>query len=208
MNLFSSLSFGAPWILAALAALPVIWWLLRVTERALAALRRMRPGGTPQILWLSDGIDYGDGGDIERALAGIGRLSVFADAVGKGTLFLRSLDNETDGFLARIARTASAGTQEGDVAALGRQGETLATAHFRFAPDVLETSAKIPLPLEIRNETERVVIQDVDSTGAVQLLGSGSRRRAVEIVAARSTQDEQPLLSQTYYHERALAPIA
>ena len=26
-----SLSFGAPWILAALAALPVIYWLLRVT---------------------------------------------------------------------------------------------------------------------------------------------------------------------------------
>src|SRR5579864_883807 len=31
MNLFSSLTFGAPWILAGLAALPVIWWLLRVT---------------------------------------------------------------------------------------------------------------------------------------------------------------------------------
>ena len=27
----ASLSFGAPWILAALAALPVIFWLLRVT---------------------------------------------------------------------------------------------------------------------------------------------------------------------------------
>ena len=27
----SQLSFGAPWILAALVVLPVIWWLLRVT---------------------------------------------------------------------------------------------------------------------------------------------------------------------------------
>jgi len=27
----SSLSFAAPWLLAALLALPVIWWLLRVT---------------------------------------------------------------------------------------------------------------------------------------------------------------------------------
>src|SRR5205809_311460 len=34
MNLFSSLTFGAPWILAALTALPVIWWLLRVTPPA------------------------------------------------------------------------------------------------------------------------------------------------------------------------------
>src|SRR5579859_8146934 len=31
MSLFSQISFGTPWILAALAALPVLWWLLRVT---------------------------------------------------------------------------------------------------------------------------------------------------------------------------------
>src|SRR5471030_1622158 len=28
---FLTLSFGAPWILAALLALPVLWWLLKVT---------------------------------------------------------------------------------------------------------------------------------------------------------------------------------
>ena len=31
MGLFSALSFGAPWILAALVGLPVLWWLLKVT---------------------------------------------------------------------------------------------------------------------------------------------------------------------------------
>src|ERR1700742_725099 len=31
MGLFAALSFGAPWILAALFALPVLWWLLKVT---------------------------------------------------------------------------------------------------------------------------------------------------------------------------------
>src|SRR5258706_3810763 len=34
MSLLSQLSFGAPWILAALLALPLIWWLLRVTPPA------------------------------------------------------------------------------------------------------------------------------------------------------------------------------
>ena len=34
MNLFAGLSFGVPWLLAALVALPVIWWLLRVTPPA------------------------------------------------------------------------------------------------------------------------------------------------------------------------------
>jgi len=31
MSMLAQLSFTAPWILAALAALPVLWWLLRVT---------------------------------------------------------------------------------------------------------------------------------------------------------------------------------
>src|SRR3954471_14652855 len=31
IGMLAQLSFGAPWILAALAGLPVLWWLLRVT---------------------------------------------------------------------------------------------------------------------------------------------------------------------------------
>src|ERR1700755_2093544 len=31
MGLFAALNFGAPWILAALISLPVLWWLLKVT---------------------------------------------------------------------------------------------------------------------------------------------------------------------------------
>ena len=34
MSWFTSLSFGAPWVLAGLAVLPVIFWLLRVTPPA------------------------------------------------------------------------------------------------------------------------------------------------------------------------------
>ena len=31
LSLFSQLSFGAPWVAAGLAVLPVLWWLLKVT---------------------------------------------------------------------------------------------------------------------------------------------------------------------------------
>ncbi|HEX3430539.1 MAG TPA: DUF4159 domain-containing protein [Rhizomicrobium sp.] len=177
-------------------------------KRALAALKKMKFRGTPRIVWLSDGIDYGDSEETERALGSIGRLTVLADPAGKAPLWLRALDNETDGFAAHVARLAAVGAREGDVAALGAQGETLATAHFRFAPDALDTVAKIPLPVEIRNETKRVVVENADSAGAVQLLGDRAKRRAVEIVSARSAEDEQPLLSQTYYLSRALTPYA
>jgi hypothetical protein len=176
--------------------------------RSVAALEKAKLGAMPEILWLSDGLDYGDSTRIAEALARRGRLRIYADAPGKSVLVLRSLRNEADGFVVHLARSANAVAQEGDVAALGTQGEMLASAHFRFPPYAGETSAKIRLPLEIRNETARVALENHDSAGAVQLLGSGSRRRAVEIVSARNAQDEQPLLSDTYYLQRALAPFA
>ncbi|HTT84384.1 MAG TPA: DUF4159 domain-containing protein [Rhizomicrobium sp.] len=176
--------------------------------RAVAALEKARLGGAPEILWLSDGLDYGDSTRIAELLARRGRLRIYADGPGKNLVMLRSLHNEADGFVAHIARDATARALDGNVAALGAQGETLASAPFRFAPYAGETSARIPLPLEIRNETARVVIENEDSAGAIQLLGTGSRRRAVEIVSARNAQDEQPLLSDAYYLQRALAPYA
>jgi hypothetical protein len=182
-------------------------WLPERTH-AIAALEKTKFESTPEVLWLSDGLDYGDGARIADALAHQGRLRIYADPSGGNTVMLRSLRNEADGFVAHIARGANGAALEGDVAALGAQGEMLASAHFRFARNSGETSAKIPLPLEIRNETARVVVENQNSAGAVQLLGNGSRRRAVEIVSARNAQDEQPLLSDVYYLQRALAPYA
>ena len=68
--------------------------------------------------------------------------------------------------------------------------------------------ARIVLPLEVRNETTRIAIANEDSAGAVQLLDSGAPRRAVGLVSASNADSDQPLLSDTYYLERALAPYA
>ena len=60
----------------------------------------------------------------------------------------------------------------------------------------------------MRNETTRIAIANADSAGAVQLLGGGGSRRAVGLVAPDVAEDTQPLLSDTYYLQRALAPYA
>ncbi len=51
-------------------------------------------------------------------------------------------------------------------------------------------------------------IRGEDSAGAVQLLDSGGAERRAGIVSAATAEDEQPLLSDVYYLERALAPFA
>jgi hypothetical protein len=176
--------------------------------RVANALAKAQLREKSQILWLSDGLDYGDGADVARALSNAGSLHIYADPAGKGPLAIKSLGNDSNGFVATITRLASGAARSGEVAALDSRGDSLAIAPFRFPPDADAASARIRLPLEIRNDTSRIVITNEVSDGAVWLLSGSSRRRAVGIVTASNTQSEQPLLSDAYYLERAFAPYA
>jgi Domain of unknown function (DUF4159)/Aerotolerance regulator N-terminal len=176
--------------------------------RAAAVLAKTKFDTAPEIFWLSDGLDYGDAAATASTLEKTGDLKVFSDAPGNGPLALVSERSEPDGFLVTLRRASAAGMREGNVDALGAQGESLAAAHFKFANGADETAAKIVLPLEVRNETDRIVVVNEDSAGAVRLLGTGAKRRAVELVSAGNAESEQPLLSGSFYLQRALAPYA
>jgi hypothetical protein len=177
-------------------------------RRAVSSLARARFASRPEILWLSDGMDYGDAKTTADALGKIGPLGILADPAGKGPLALKPVRNEADGFFVTIIRAGAGRPRSGTVEAAGAHGENLASAPFHFPPNANETTAKVSIPLEVRNETRRIEIANEDSAGAVVLLDTGARRRAVEIVSASNAETEQPLLSDTYYLERALAPYS
>jgi hypothetical protein len=177
-------------------------------RRAVDAVVRARFAQKPQIVWLSDGIEDGQAGTTADALAEAGSLQIYGDPPGKGTLALLSPTNRANGFDLTVMRADTTGARGGEVNALGSHEEMLATTHFRFADGEARAQAHIRLPLEVRNETTRIAVVNSDSAGAVQLLGGGGARRAVGLVAAGANEDTQPLLSDTYYLERALAPYA
>jgi hypothetical protein len=161
-----------------------------------------------QILWLSDGLDYEDAAKTAQALGKLGHLTVFADPFGKLPLALKPARNQADGFVATVIRPGGQGERRGDVLALGARGEVLANAPFRLARGADTATTKIRLPLELRNQTQRIAIANEDSAGAVQLLDTSARRRSVGLVSASNQENEQPLLSDVYYLERALSPYA
>ncbi|HEY0302911.1 MAG TPA: BatA domain-containing protein, partial [Rhizomicrobium sp.] len=177
-------------------------------QRAVAALRKAKFTQKPQIVWLSDGVEDGTAGATADALGALGTLSVFADAAGHDALALLPPANVASGFDVAAIRAGTKGARGGEIAALGSHGEMLASAPFRFDDGKARAAAHISLPLEVRNETTRIVIANTDAAGAVQLLGGAGARRAAGIVSAGGAEDTQPLLSDTYYLERALAPYA
>ncbi|MEJ0041179.1 MAG: BatA domain-containing protein [Rhizomicrobium sp.] len=177
-------------------------------RRAAAAIAKAKFDARPEILWLSDGIEDGAAGATADTLAKAGALTIYADAPGQGALALLPPANKANGFDVSVLRADTDGARGGRVQALGSHGEMLAEGAFRFADGRAKADAHISLPLEVRNETTRIAIANADAAGAVQLLGGGGSRRAVGLVAADVAEDTQPLLSDTYYLERALAPYA
>jgi hypothetical protein len=177
-------------------------------KRAALALAHVKFAQKPQILWLSDGIEDGEAAATAALLSGAGSLTIYADPPGRETLALLPPANLANGFDVSILRADTEGLRSGEVAALGLHGEVLARAPFRFDDGKSRATAHIPLPLEVRNETTRIAIADTDSAGEVQLIGGSGMRRAVGLVAPGSSEDTQPLLSDTYYLQRALAPYA
>ncbi|HEX2590408.1 MAG TPA: BatA domain-containing protein, partial [Rhizomicrobium sp.] len=126
-------------------------WLPERT-RAIAALAKLRMTATPEIVWLSDGLDYGDARATANALAKLGNLRVLSDAPGRGPLALRPAVNDARGFRAMVVRGDTRGTPSGAVNAIGIHGEQLATAPFKFAEGKNTTEAQVRLPIEVRNE--------------------------------------------------------
>jgi hypothetical protein len=176
--------------------------------RAAEAVAAAHFASRPEILWLSDDLDHGDAAKIASILSSVGNLKIFADTVARAPLALIGERNLANGFEVDVARAGDQGARDGTVGALGEHGENLASAPFHFAPGASETSAKVTLPLEVRNETRRLAIDAVDSAGTTRLLGANARRLAVGLVSASNLESRQPLLSGTFYLKRALAPFA
>ncbi|HWA90435.1 MAG TPA: DUF4159 domain-containing protein [Rhizomicrobium sp.] len=173
--------------------------------RAVRALEKAKLP-KPEILWLSDGLEDGHARETADALSRIGSLKIFATPLS--ALALMPMKPFPNGVALTVQRAGIAGARGGNVQAQGTHGEILSAAHFRFAPGKATAGANIVLPLQVRNEMARLAIAGEDSAGAVQLLDSGAPRRAIGIVSASNIEGEQPLLSDTYYLERALAPYA
>ncbi|HWY62186.1 MAG TPA: DUF4159 domain-containing protein [Rhizomicrobium sp.] len=183
---------------------PMPWAADRMA--AAASLARAQFARRPQIFWLSDGIEDGSGRPFRDALAKLGTLQIFAPQ--NAALGLLPPVRDGTGFQVTAIRPGAGGVRQSIVAAIGRNGETLSDAPLDFKAIDTRGQAHLALPLEIRNQTARLEIRGEDSAGAVQLLDSGGAERRAGIVSASTSENEQPLLSDVYYLERALAPFA
>ena len=177
---------------------------------ALARLKNLPLSAGTGAIWLSDEIDDGAASDLAAALAERGSLRYLAASPADAARLVapggapgdragKDLSVAVKTLPAPIPRVVTVRASAEDGALLTRESATIDA-------DAGGALIKLPMPSELRNRVTRIDIEGEQSAGGTLLIDERWRRRPVGI-AANANPSNQPLLSETYYLERALDPF-
>lgn len=191
---------------AAQAMVPRPWAPDR--KAAVARLEAMKLNGTVNVVWVSDGLDDGAAYDIAERLQHLGSLRLVSERGNGLAHLLTPAERETPDLTVAVQRADAARDTQLAVRATAEDGRLLARETVRIPAGVQRTDVRLPMPTELRNRAARIEIEGETTPGSVMLLDERWRRRPVGIAGRRTAQSAQPLLTETYYIERALAPFS
>jgi len=179
------------------------------SELLLPLTRLLNLNPDASVVWLTDGIDLGDGAAFIEKLGEIARdrLSIVNGGIETARAMVAA-ENAAGGLTVKILRADISTPAQGIARARDSRGLALGDATFSFETTARETETRFDLPVEIRNDVARIEILGERSAGAIQLLDKRWRRRSVGIVSGATVDTSQPLLAATFYLTRALSPFA
>ena len=176
---------------------------------ATAALADITFERTPQIVWLSDGIDDGAAEGLSQRLAQLGPLTVIAEDSLALAKALSPPEISGSGLRASVLRADPENEEQVWVRAMAEGGRVLARSRATFEAGQTRAETDLELPSELRNQAVRLDVDGEASAAAVVLLAERWRRRPVGMVSGAATEEQtQPLLSNLYYLDRALSPYS
>ncbi|MCM2291194.1 DUF4159 domain-containing protein [Allorhizobium sp. BGMRC 0089] len=187
--------------------------LVAERARAITALAAALKGRTPgTVAFITDGIAGPAGTDKESALASLSALKPadlrLIEDDGKAAIAITGADNDAESMTVSLTRLAATTPRQVTVNAFDRQGRILASAPADFAAGSANTTARLTVPYELRNDFARLSLTGIETAGAVHLLDDSFRRRKVALIAGEAGNEFQPLLAPLYYLDRALKPYA
>jgi len=176
---------------------------------ALAAIEKLQLPSAGATAYLADGLNHGANqmALIER-LQRLGRLTAHAPPPPQLARALLPPEGLSSDLVVTMRRPFAGGEAEGAVRAIAGDGRLLAREPARFAADGLKTEVKFVLPTELRNQVQRLEIENEASAAGVVLLDERWRRRPVGLIGPTQFDASQPLLDELHYLDKALLPFA
>lgn len=173
---------------------------------ALAALGVMPEIAQAAVVYLADGLDDAAFVPFVERLQRLGEVTVMLDQPGALARLLQPPVSDPGALILTATRPEATGPAAGFVRATTEDGRLLARVDLRWTDGQAAAQARIELPAELRNRITRLEIEGDTTAGAVVLLDERWRRRPVGVVSGATTERQQPLLSDSFYVERALQP--
>ena len=183
------------------------WQPQALSTDRIALLKRLSIDKTKagQVIWLTDGLDSGSAQNFATGLSQqfgniITALQLPEDApIALGRPTVDGSDIKITALRGENSNTASFAQ------AIAGNGRILAEQPIDFAGSNT-VSAKLVLPVELRNEIQSITISGQNHAGAKQLLDDRWRRKSIAIQSGVALEAAQPLLSPLHYVTRALEP--
>ncbi|MBI1245393.1 MAG: DUF4159 domain-containing protein [Alphaproteobacteria bacterium] len=178
-------------------------------QAALATLEAVAPEHAAAILYAGDGLEDPHLAPFVQRLQRIGPVTYLTDPEESRARLVLQPVSEAAAIAVTVARPATATVQDATLVARGEDGRPLAREGLRFEQGASTATARVTLPSELRNRVARIEIEGEASVGGVALVDERWRRRPVGIVSGATLErNNQPLLADTFYLERALQPFA
>ena len=181
------------------------------TDRKAATARldtiQFQPGMA--VYWFADGLDdKGAAKALLERLRSFGPVRFVAPHGDSLARLLAPPREESHDLAVSVQRAALGAVPPVPLRAVGSDGRLLARAEARFPDDRGTTQASFKMPTELRNRVDRIEIEGEATAGSTLLIDERARRRPVGIASPTAVGSSQPLLSDTYYIERAAEPFA
>jgi Domain of unknown function (DUF4159)/Aerotolerance regulator N-terminal len=167
---------------------------------------------TLRVVWLSDGLDQASansfGAGLKTLAQGRATVEVLLPATESLPLAFAVPTTENGQFKVRLLRSAIGSARNANVRVFATNGRNLADIKVDFTSVSSQAEARLELPIELRNEVQRLEIVGERSTASTFLFDDRWRRKTIALQSGGSLEDAQPLLSPLYYVGRALEPFA
>ena len=170
----------------------------------LALLARI--ASASRIVWVSDGLDDGKVAEFATGLAKLGSVEAIMPDVTQLPLALSAPTIESGRIKVTALRANDGAALAANATARSANGRALGEVALTFQGAKAE--GFLDLPIELRNEVQRIEIDGQRNAAARYLMDDRWRRKSVGLLSGESLEAAQPLLSPLYYVTRALEPFA
>ncbi|MTI18991.1 DUF4159 domain-containing protein [Rhodobacteraceae bacterium RKSG542] len=161
------------------------------------------------IYWIASSLDDANETNVATALQGVApNAQVIVYQADTPLFAFASVENTPDYMALGISRSNSEPNADLQLKAKDIKGRLLGESTAKFAKGEEAATARFELPAELRNDIAVIEVEGEQSAALRVLLDERWQRRKAGIVSGKGSTEVQPLLSASYYLERALAPFA